>query len=324
MASSMSQQDDLEHSIPKILSAIGAVFSEEGNLTVARLLAEASIRVEQSSFDNWNGGTYGYTVQVRISPRRFAALGTGVTQLEKELAERIGHFARAYPNENVDAVILTPLLVEPTPSIRDAPFWPAGHVRLFLSHAGDYRAECGQLATRLAEYGVSAFVAHDHIEPTKEWENEIRGALASCDALACLLTSAFHQSEWTDHEVGFAIGLGKLIIPVQLGCVPYGLMARYQGYQAKNSTRSDIALATIKILAAHENTRLKMASSLVHSFEQSESFAMAKARVTYLELVTVWSDDLVKRVESAVVRNSQISEAFGVAQRARQILAARQ
>jgi len=322
MADATSRRDnDLEHAIPKILTGIRAVFAEQGNQTVARLLAEASISVVETSFDNWNGGTYGYTVQIHTSPRQFAALGSAVGELEKELANRIAHFARAYPNESVEAVILTPILEDGQSLVsHETMSWPEGHVRLFLSHAGDYRSETAELAALLAEYGVSAFAAHAHIEATKEWENEIRSALASCVALACLLTNDFHRSEWTDHEVGFAIGLRKLVVPIQLGCVPYGLMARYQGHQAKNASRSDVALAIVKILAVHDVTGLKMASSLVKSFEESESYAIARSRVSNLELISVWSDDLTRRVEEAVINNSQISGAYGIPQRVRRLL----
>lgn len=315
-------EQDLEHSIPGILAAIGAVFAEQGNDADARLLTDAAISVEQSSFDNWNGGTYGYTVQIRTSARRFAALADRVNQLESDIKARIGHFARAYSNEHVDSVVITPAIEDPATNLQLAPsFWPAGHLRVFLSHAADYRAEAGNIASVLLDFGVQAFVAHDHIEPTREWENEIRIALSTCDAIGCLLTPAFPTSEWTNQEVGFAIGLGKLAIPVQLGCVPYGFMARYQGYQARQATPSDVALAIVKVLANHEITRLKMASALVHSFENSESFAMAKARVNRLELISTWSEDLIARVERAAVNNSQIAEAFNVPQRVRQILA---
>jgi hypothetical protein len=108
-------------------SAIAVVFAEQGDEEGRRLLTDAQVSVEQSSFDNWNGGTYGYTVHIRTPARRFAALEKRVPLLEKDLASRIAHFARAYPNEHVEAVIITPSLDTPTAGMTAAPsFWSTG------------------------------------------------------------------------------------------------------------------------------------------------------------------------------------------------------
>jgi len=55
--------------------------------------------------------------------------------------------------------------------------------------------------------------------------------------------------------------------------------------------------------------RSKMAAALVTNFEQSDSFATAKARVTNLEHVTA---ELADRVKRAAVESYEISHAFGV------------
>jgi hypothetical protein len=51
----------------------------------------------------------------------------------------------------------------------------------------------------LRSFGVSAFVAHENIEPTK-WQDEIEKALLSMNALAAILMPGFHESKWTDQE----------------------------------------------------------------------------------------------------------------------------
>jgi hypothetical protein len=45
-----------------------------------------------------------------------------------------------------------------------------------VSHASAQRTLAAEIRTALEEYGVSAFVAHDDIEPTEEWEDEISDA----------------------------------------------------------------------------------------------------------------------------------------------------
>ena len=46
----------------------------------------------------------------------------------------------------------------------------------------------------LEPYGISAFVAHEDIKPTKEWEVKIEKALFSMNALCSILTPEFNKS----------------------------------------------------------------------------------------------------------------------------------
>src|SRR5207253_1426333 len=64
--------------------------------------------------------------------------------------------------------------------------------RLFISHTHAYRRDVGLLASALSAHGVAAFVAHDAIQPTKQWLDVIVQALKECEALAAWLTSDFH------------------------------------------------------------------------------------------------------------------------------------
>src|SRR5438552_3555836 len=60
--------------------------------------------------------------------------------------------------------------------------WQARYFRLFLSHTNANKQLAGQIRKQLLGFGVDAFVAHDLIEPTKEWMDEIETALGTCDA----------------------------------------------------------------------------------------------------------------------------------------------
>ena len=60
---------------------------------------------------------------------------------------------------------------------------------------------------------------------------EIEKALFSMHALLPLLTDGFHDSNWTDQEIGIAVGRGVPVISVKLGTDPYGFIAKYQAVQ---------------------------------------------------------------------------------------------
>jgi len=102
-------------------------------------------------------------------------------------------------------------------------------IRLFLSHKSGYKEKMSALKEQLAKYGVSAFVAHEDIEPDEEWQSEIELALNSMDAFIALLTEDFHESTWTDQEVGFAKGRDVPVIAIRLGRDPYGFIGKKQG-----------------------------------------------------------------------------------------------
>jgi len=67
--------------------------------------------------------------------------------------------------------------------------------RVFLSHKSGVKKEAAWVSEGLKPFGVSAFVAHENIHPTKEWQTRSENALASMDAFVALLTSKFHDSD---------------------------------------------------------------------------------------------------------------------------------
>jgi len=145
----------------------------------------------------------------------------------------------------------------------DTRFWLSGHFKLFLSHISSVRAKAAQLQKSLRGYGISGFVAHEDIEPTKEWQKEIENALMSMDALVAVLSPGFKESNWTDQEVGVAVGRGVLVVPIRKGLDPYGFIAKYQGYLGDGKTVGDVAEAVFKILAKNAKTKGKMGDVLV-------------------------------------------------------------
>lgn len=111
-------------------------------------------------------------------------------------------------------------------------FWKDGYFKLFISHLASDKINAQKLKDKLEKYGISSFVAHTDIEPTREWQNEIEMALRTCDALVALMISGFHESKWTDQEIGLALGRDLLIIPVRMGQDPYGFIGKFQAITA--------------------------------------------------------------------------------------------
>ena len=205
---------------------------------------------------------------------------------------------------------------------REPTFWERDRFRLFLSHLAKHRRFANDVQLRLADYGVSAFVAHNDIEPTREWQDEIEAALATCDALLALLHRKFHESTWTDQEIGYAMGRDLLIVSVDLGTVPYGFIGKFQALQGTDKS-DEIADELAKILWKHPKTRKKMAIATVECFCDSDSFDAAKRRVDYLSKIEYWDSSLSERLLAASEHNNQISHAFHVPEKVERIVSRR-
>jgi len=144
---------------------------------------------------------------------------------------------QALSNDQLDSVIVTPLTSKSTslgPKAKPADIevkhlWTDGFVRLFLSHLSIHKVAVAELKSELEAFGISAFIAHEDIRPSLDWQNEIELALHSMHALAALLTQEFHGNDWTDQEIGVAWGRRVLVLPDRLGIDPYGFIGKVQG-----------------------------------------------------------------------------------------------
>jgi hypothetical protein len=196
-----------------------------------------------------------------------------------------------------------------------ASFWKPDHFRLFFSHLATQRKFAGELQQAMGDLGISAFVAHKDIDPAVEWQNEIELALSTCDALVALLHPGFHESYWTDQEIGFVMGRAMPVFSVTLGEAPYGFIGKTQAFNGSGKTPAALAREIFDALRKNKQTQDKMADIIIKLFENSHNFETAKARMNYLEELNIWKPSFATRIREAVENNGQISSAWGVPER---------
>ena len=136
-------------------------------------------------------------------------------------------FANRFANASYAHLYPDATMEEATSEVVPGP-WKEGFFRLFLSHTKANKQLAGKIRERLLEQGIDAYVAHDMIEPTKEWMDEIENALRTCDATAAVLSEDFVGSQWCDQEIGISIGRRILIIAVRQGADPHGFIGKFQ------------------------------------------------------------------------------------------------
>jgi len=194
----------------------------------------------------------------------------------------------------------------------DPPFWKKSRLRVFISHLSANKFFAAELQQALDGYGISGFVAHNDIEPTLEWQNEIVAALATCHSLVALLHPNFHSSNWTDQEIGFAMGRGVPVFSIRMGHDPYGFIGKFQGFNGINKTPLLLASELFQTYRDNKQTQDAIAEAVVSMFESSNTFAVAKRLAGLLETLTIWKPDFSTRISSALEHNDQVNGSWGV------------
>jgi len=191
--------------------------------------------------------------------------------------------------------------------------WPAGRFRLFLSHTSFNKVAVAKLKAELALRGIAAFVAHEDIEPSSKWQEEIELGLRSMHALAALLTPDFHASLWTDQELGWALGRGIPIIPILYGIKPYGLAGKFQGIAGDFGQSAATASAILNALVKNELSQGEMRRALFSAFCASESFLMTQAMFKEIKKLNNLAAEEIAALRRAFTDNKYVAEAYNVA-----------
>lgn len=198
-------------------------------------------------------------------------------------------------------------------------FWSSGEARVFLSHLAKNKVETTQLREQLESFGISAFVAHEDIEPTKEWQTEIESALATMDALVALLAPGFKESNWCDQEVGVAIGRQLPIISVRQGLDPYGFIGKYQAVQGAGKAAAQLAKEIFTLFITNPIIGPKITDALVKLLADSYSFDRSKTLIGYIKQSNFLNSKHVTAMKEAVKNNSQVNGSWGVPEQITQL-----
>lgn len=181
--------------------------------------------------------------------------------------------------------------------------WRNGYFRMFISHITSRKKQASNLKNALEEYGITSFVAHEDINPTKEWQKEIQRALNSMDCMSAMLYDGFHQSNWCDQEVGIALGRNVTVLPLLPDGDPYGFLGEYQGIKIKGMYPEALAKKIFNILCDNANTRSKYLSCLTNLLLSSSSKSDALKWLSLIEDISNLDMEFWKNIQSHVNDN---------------------
>lgn len=244
MSKHSSECEFPEH-LERLLSALSKLYAAEGKRDFQALIVNYQARLTIGwDYDNWNDGTYGHAIHLTVPEQIFVKVMRDADLAKNQIREDLNKLNNL-PNESISEVFLemeagdlgewrqqSGLLLPAKSVISEIAvnrIWEGECFRLFLSHKTEAKIEATQLKKALRNYGISSFVAHEDIHPTEEWQNEIENALSTMDGFVAVLTAEFHESNWTDQEVGYAFARGVPIIALRTGRDPYGFIGKFQG-----------------------------------------------------------------------------------------------
>lgn len=309
----------IPHNVERYMAALSKIYESESRRRLQEIVVNAQYLVEEEySYDGWNGGTYGHALRLTLPEALFSFSLKEKSAFENKIKNDLNEL-NDIQNEFIAKVSID---VEPGEDWRErsglrfrgarvaspeaeARVWGESvSFRVFLSHKAEVKENVFALKERLALFGISAFVAHVDIEPTKEWQDEIENALTSMDAFVALLTDNFHVSDWTDQEVGFAFARGVPLIAVRLGKDPYGFIGKFQ---ALRTTWEDCALGIVNLLMKNDRMVAAYLKALRGCSSYGDGNILAQALPAIERMTSAQLDELV----AAFNENGQLRDSWG-------------
>jgi hypothetical protein len=308
------------------LKRIATEYQTTGQDLQARVVNSSVIFVhEETGYDNWNGGMDGHDVILFLPPEIFGEVTLArKSDFESDLLSKLRLCCQSIENEFIHAVRFededqNDPHFQNAISIHDRPqinpntlsIWNPDHVRLFISHRDVHKGEAKALANSLEEYGVSSFVAHDTIEPMSTWQNEIVKGLETMEIMLVYLTEDFHESVWTNQEVGFALGRNIPVISLKLGATdPRGFIGERQALKNNPHDTLQTALDIYNVIAEKLGNKHRLQTAMINAFCVSPDFAETKKRFDRMNrVVETLTDDEVTVITKAFHENSQLYNA---------------
>lgn len=305
---------------------IATEYQSTGQDLLARVVNSSAIFVqEETSYDNWNGGMDGHDVILFLPPEIFGEVTLArKSDFEAELLSKLRLCCQSIENEYINAVRFededqNDPNYQNAISIHDRPqinpntlsIWNPDQVRLFISHRDIHKVDAKALAISLEEYGISSFVAHDTIEPMSTWQNEIVKGLETMEIMLVYLTDDFHESVWTNQEVGFALGRNIPIISLKLGANdPKGFIGVRQALKNNPHDTLQTSLDIYNLIAEKLGNKHRLQTALLNAFCVSPDFTETKKRFDRMRrVVETLTDDEVAVITKAFNKNSQLYNA---------------
>jgi hypothetical protein len=324
--------------IDNYISTLAGLLEHNNQTTLQELLVNSDYTVQEEyecEPSELNELTYIHAITFHVPKVLYYSIFDKKDEISQEIAESLNKIGSIHKNEYVrvflepkeeisdsswressEALISQKLIRSKPTTKQDNQIWGSdSQIRIFISHKSMDKISVAKFKDELSVYGVACFVAHEDIEPISEWQKEIDKALSSMDVLLAWMTPEFSNSDWTDQEIGVAVGKNILVIPIRLGKDPYGLIGRYQAISASDLKTEELAAKVWTLLWKKDYLKPQLTLSLINTFEKAYRYPHIGKLMSCLELLENLSPELIDRLEIAPKTNTALSKAYAVKNR---------
>lgn len=196
-----------------IVRNLARLYATNSQDNIVELLVRSKAEVVESSFDNWNGGTYGYTLRLEAPAHLYGAVEESLEQLEKELLDRAKPFLRGFENEFLEGVVISLELEADDKWRENALAWlstrsgtpaadPMPEFDFFISHASEDKVELVRpLATSLRAQNAKVWYDEFELRIGDSLRQSIDRGLAKSRFGIVILSPAFFAKNWPQYEL---------------------------------------------------------------------------------------------------------------------------
>ncbi len=322
----MTNKFYLPSKINSYLKRLLAEYKLNSDSKYAEIISASKILVQEGvDYDNWDGGQYGHVIKLFLTAEQLTSLVP--LNLQEKISDKlhsdINKCAQAISGEYISKVRFeiddndlesqsaTHLSEKPFISPDSLSIWKLGCIRLFISHRDKYKSQANELAEMLSNYGISSFVAHDSIEPMEQWQQTILKGLETMELMLTFVTDDFHESYWTNQEIGYALARNIPIISFKLQKKdPAGFIAEKQALKGNIDDLTSSLPKLYDLLAKGLNNQSRMQTALVEAFTHSPDWGETTRRFEMLSKhVTKLSDVEIDKIISSYRDNDQLYSA---------------
>ncbi len=196
-------------------------------------------------------------------------------------------------------------------------FWDKDCLRIFISHSAQNYSLAKKLKKHLTDSGISCFLAHKDIVPTKKWRGEIIKALKSMEMMLCLVTKDSCKSWWVNQEIGFALGRKEReedlpIIPIKLDeHDPKGFISEIQAQSLDINNIESSAKYVIKLIIKRFSQYPPVKKHFLNQFLKAKDGSFLRAKEKFMDIINLEFNDqeiekIVTTIESQVKGINQL------------------
>jgi len=99
---------DKQEELRSIVYTVTEILKADKLNELSDLLSSAHITIEQTGYDNWNGGIYFYTIHLNIDVETFVKIRDRIQSVEASLLEKFNVATRHFDNEEISTILIIP------------------------------------------------------------------------------------------------------------------------------------------------------------------------------------------------------------------------